>query len=249
MRTFLLATAFLTRVRVPASDNASDVGRAVRWFPAVGAALGTAGGLVGWGLGHVSGMPPLLAALLIVALGVWVTGAIHLDGLADMADGFGGGRSREDVLRIMRDPRVGAFGAIALILLIAVKATAIATLIERGALIRFLIAAPTLSRWTIGVLGACLPYARRDGGLGEVVTQQRDPVGLGIATACALVVSALTARRGAVYLWIVTGLVSAATGRLALRRIGGVTGDVFGANVEITETAVLVAAALITDRA
>jgi cobalamin 5'-phosphate synthase/cobalamin synthase len=193
-------------------------------------------------------MPPPIAALLIVALGAWVTGAIHLDGLADMADGFGGGRSREDVLRIMRDPRVGSFGAISLILLIAVKVTAIATLIERGAVTRFLIAAPTLSRWTISVLGAWLPYARREGGLGEVVTRQHDSFGLCIATACAVVVSALTARWGAVYLWIVTGLVSAAIGRLALRRIGGVTGDVFGANVELTETAMLVAAALISGR-
>lgn len=116
------------------------------------------------------GMPPALSAAVLVGLGAWVTGAIHLDGLADTADGFGGGRAREDVLRIMRDPTIGSYGAVAFVALVTTKMAALAALLERNTALPFLVAAPAMSRWTIVALGTWLPYARTEGRLGEVVT-------------------------------------------------------------------------------
>jgi adenosylcobinamide-GDP ribazoletransferase len=248
VKRLLVATTFLTRVPVPVVADASDVGRAARWFPLIGGALGGAGALAAWGLHDLIGMPPALSAMLLVGLGAWATGAIHLDGLADMADGFGGGRTRDDVLRIMRDPVIGSFGTIALLLVMALKAGALTTLLERDAALRFLVAAPALSRWTIVGLAAWLPYARPEGGLGQAVTGERDTTGLLLATAIAAVVTFAALRTNGLVSWALAALVMVALGRAARRRIGGVTGDVFGASVEMTETTVLVGAVLLTAR-
>ena len=249
MKAWLVATAFLTRVPVPIDANAADVGRAARWFPLVGAVMGGAAALAAQGLGQLTSMPSTLGALLLVGLGAWATGAIHLDGLADTADGFGGGRSRADVLRIMEDPVIGSCGAIVLLLVMTMKIGALATLLERHAAAPFLVAAPTLSRWTIVALSAWLPYARPEGGLGQAVTVQRDAAGIVSATAVTAVVTMITLRTNGLILWALTVLVMVALGRAARRRAGGVTGDVFGASVELTETAVLVGAVLLTGRA
>src|SRR5687768_13358515 len=132
---------------------------------------------------EVMDFPATLTATLVVGFGAWATGAIHLDGLADTADGFGGGRDREEVLRIMRDPLIGSYGAAALVFVVGVKVTAIAALLDRGAAFPFVVAAPAISRWTISALAAWLPYARTEGGLGRAVTHERDTIGLIVATA------------------------------------------------------------------
>jgi cobalamin 5'-phosphate synthase/cobalamin synthase len=244
-----VATAFLTRIPVPLVAEGVDVGRAARWFPLIGGALGGAGALAAWGLRDLIGMPPALSATLLVGLGAWVTGAIHLDGLADLADGFGGGRTRNDVLRIMRDPVIGSFGAIALVLVITTKVSALATLLERGGSLPFLVAAPALSRWTIVALAAWLPYARPEGGLGRAVTRDRNLTGLLAATAITTVIVVAMLRTDALLLWMLAVLMMVTLGRVARRRIGGVTGDVFGASVELTETMVLLGGVLLTGRA
>lgn len=243
-----MATAFLTRVPIPVSAGAADIGAATAWFPLVGGALGGAGSLVAWGLTEFIGAPSALTAMLMVGLGAWVTGAIHLDGLADTADGFAGGHSRDDVLRIMRDPVIGSYGAIALLFVVGLKVTAVAALLERGAALPFLIAAPAISRWTISLLAAWLPYARSHGGLGAAVTARRDHNGLLMATAITAVITTAALRFDAVVIWGMAALTAAGIVRAARRRIGGVTGDVFGASVEVTETVVLLSGALVTGR-
>jgi cobalamin 5'-phosphate synthase/cobalamin synthase len=248
VKAVLVATAFLTRVPVPVTAGAVDVGGAARWFPLVGAALGAAGALMAWTMTGTIGFPPMLTATLVVGLSAWVTGAIHLDGLADTADGFGGGHSREDVLRIMRDPVIGTYGGTALVIIIGVKITALAALLERDAALPFLIAAPAISRWTISVLAAWLPYARADGGLGHAVTHQRDTNGLIVATAITGLIALAALRTGALMAWTVAALTAAWVARAARQRIGGVTGDVFGASVELTETAVLLCGVVLTGR-
>ena len=248
MKALVVAIAFLTRIPLPIAADASDVGRAARWFPLVGAALGIVAALISLGLARMPSMPPVLGALLLVGAGAWVTGGIHLDGLADTADGFGGGRTPEDVLRIMRDPAIGSFGAIALLLVMGAKVAALATLLERHAAAQVLIAAPTLSRWTIVALGVWLPYARPEGGLGEAVTSRRDASGLVWATTVTAVVAMMALRVDGLILWACAGVVMVALGHTARRRIHGVTGDVFGASVELTETTVLVAAVLLVGR-
>lgn len=243
-----MAFALLTRVPVRVIAEPSDIGRAAHWFPFVGAALGGAGALAAWGLHYVKAMPPVLSALLLVGLGAWVTGAIHLDGLADMADGFGGGRTREDVLRIMRDPCIGAFGATALVLVVATKVMALSTLLEREVAIRFILVAPVLSRWTIVALATWLPYARVDGGLGHAVTSGSSFTRLPIGTVITLVIAGAVLGVDAVLPAVFAVLTMATCGLAARRRLGGVTGDVFGASVELSETAVLIAGVLVTGR-
>ena len=249
MKAWLVATAFLTRIPVPIDANASDVGRAACWFPLVGAAMGAVAALAAHGLGQLPSIPAPLGALLLVGLGAWATGAIHLDGLADTADGFCGGRSCADVLRIMEDPVIGSYGAIVLLLVLTMKIGALAILLERHAAAPFLVAAPTLSRWTIVALSAWLPYARPEGGLGQAVTAERGAASLVSATAVTAVVTMITLRTNGLILWALTALVMVALGRASRRRVGGVTGDVFGASVELTETAVLFGAVLLTGRA
>ena len=245
MKALLVATVFLTRIRLPVAAEAADVGRAARWFPLVGAGLGVVAALAAKGMAGIPGLPPILGALLLVGAGAWITGAIHLDGLADTVDGFGGGRSRDDVLRIMRDPVIGSFGAIALLLVMGSKVGALATLLERHTAVPVLLVAPTLSRWTIVALNAWLPYARPEGGLGGAITNHRGASALVWATAVTAVVTVMAVRAQGLILWACAVVVMAAFGFTARRRIQGVTGDVFGASVEVTEATVLVAAVLL----
>jgi adenosylcobinamide-GDP ribazoletransferase len=244
-----VAAAVLTRVPVPLVAGGQDVGRAARWFPLVGGAIGGAGALAAWAMRDVIGMPQTLSAALLVSLGAWMTGAIHLDGLADMADGFGGGRTRDDVLRIMRDPTIGSYGAVTLVAVVTMKVTALATLLERSAALPFLVAAPTMSRWTIVALGTWLPYARAEGGLGQAVTRAGGMTGLLVATAITAAIAFSALRTAAILPWAFATVLTVMLGRAARRRIGGVTGDVFGASVELAETTVLVAGVLLTGRA
>jgi adenosylcobinamide-GDP ribazoletransferase len=248
VRGVLVATAFLTRVPVPVVADAVDVGRAARWFPLIGGLLGGATALIAWTMTAVMDFPAALTATLVVGLGAWATGAIHLDGLADTVDGFGGGQDREGVLRIMRDPLIGSYGAAGLVFVIGVKVTAIAALLDRGAALPFVVAAPAISRWTISALAAWLPYARTEGGLGQAVTHERDTIGLVVATAVTALIAIGALRVDALIVWAFAALTAVWIARTARRRIGGVTGDVFGASVELTETSVLLCGVLLTGR-
>lgn len=241
------AVAFLTRIPVPARwvFTAEDVGRASPWFPVVGGLLGLALGGLGAALCGL-GAPPALAAALVLVASALLTGALHLDAVADMADGFGGGRTREDVLRIMRDHVIGAYGATALILLLAVQLTALGTLLDRGAALRYLVAALALGRWGAAPLSYWLPYARREGGLGAALTEFVGGRELFGASAAALLFVLGAAPGEALWLVAAAGLVTWRTGVAAHRRIGGVTGDVLGANTALVETAVLVAGVFLT---
>jgi len=241
-----VATALLTRVPVRVVAGAHEVGRAARWFPLVGGALGGTAALAAWGLRDVMGVPPSLSAALLVSFGAWITGAIHLDGLADMADGFGGGSTRDDVLRIMRDPAIGSYGAVTVATLITLKVTALATLLERNAALPFVVAAPVMSRWTIVALGTWLPYARVEGGIGQAVTRVSGLTGLLVATATTFAIAFAVLRTAAILPWTLAAVSALMLGRAAKSRIGGVTGDVFGASVELAETTALVGGVLLT---
>jgi adenosylcobinamide-GDP ribazoletransferase len=245
MNGMLAAVMFLTRVRVPASVARTPLGLATPWFPIVGAALGLAAVGVAAAMTRFTAAPPILTALCIVALGAWITGALHLDGLADTIDGFGGARDRDKVLAIMRDPRTGSFAVVALVLVIGIKANAIAELLRRNAYAGLLIAAPALSRWTVAPLGWWLPYARQDHGLGAAVTRSQTLPGVFVTTGVALAISFAAAGTRAVPLWGVATAITACAGMQARRRLGGVTGDVFGACVELVETGALTMAVLL----
>jgi len=253
------AIMFLTRIPVPwyRPDAPANLGRASVFFPVIGLGIGA----LQWGLlrgvhllaervsafsGHQYVFPAPLLSLLIVTLGVAITGALHLDGLADMADGFGGGRTREDVLRIMRDHSIGSYGAIALILVLAVKATSICLLIERNSAFPYLLAAPLLARWAIVPLAYFLPYARaEEGGLGTMM-ESAGLFQLLVSTLFTLgVVLWMGGWRGAICL-LTCMLASLWNARVSMRRIQGMTGDTLGANAEICEALALTAGCLLT---
>jgi cobalamin 5'-phosphate synthase/cobalamin synthase len=239
VRRLLVATAFLTRLPVPARGamGAAEVGRATVAFPVVGAALGAvlagAGGLL------ARALPAQVAAVLVVALEVVLTGALHLDGLADTADGLGGGRDAAHALQIMRDHAVGAYGGIALALALLLRVTAVAVLLAGAAAWVWLPVAGALARWILVLLARYGGAARPDGlgasvaaavGVWEVAGASALAVGLAVALAGALGLVAL----GAVGL---SGLLLAL---LCRRRVGGMTGDTLGAAAELAIAIVLV---------
>jgi len=237
MRSLGAAIAFLTRIPMPSAAlyGAVDVGKAARWFPLVGVLLGG----VYAGMLHVLSpvLPALVVAVLIVATEALLTGALHMDALADTADGFGGGRSREEILRIMRDHAIGSYGATALILLAALKITTIGALAGRPHATAYLILAPALGRWSILPLSRLLSYARETPGAVNHVGTLELVWGSILAAGAA----ALPGFWSGVVCWALVAALTACFGRFCFRRIGGITGDTLGANVEISACAVLLA--------
>lgn len=255
MTALLAAVGLLTRVPIRRAFTESEVARATAFYPLVGVAIGSAQVAALWiatvllpahvGVGGASRVPSTVLAVCIVTLAVWITGALHLDGLADTADGLGGGRSREDALAIMRDPRVGAYGAVAITLLLLFKVACLDALIEQRAAMIPLLAAPVAGRWAMSAVGWWLPYARADGGLGAVANGPVAGADLAMATAGATLLLAAVAGWRAVAFGAVAGSVTVAVGHACRRRIGGFTGDTLGATGELTESAIWLTAVVI----
>jgi adenosylcobinamide-GDP ribazoletransferase len=252
------AVMFLTRLPVPGEweFGAADVGRSMVFFPLVGAAIGAIQcGLLfsvvqafRWWEQHTGthhSIPATLVAVMAVALGALVTGALHLDGLADMADGFGGGRSKDDVLRIMRDHAIGAYGAVALLLLLGIKIASISFLIERGSAYRFLVVAPALARGSSVLLAYILPYARTDASGTGGAAQHVNGLEVLFSSAFAVTIAAAIGGWRGVAMLAVVGIASSWSAYVCNRKIQGVTGDTLGANVEICETLALAAGAFL----
>jgi adenosylcobinamide-GDP ribazoletransferase len=238
------AVAFLTRIPVGRllELDGDDVARAGPAFPLVGAAVGAAVGVVAAAL--AGPLPALVAAGLALAAGALLTGALHLDGLADTADALGA-RTRERALEIMRDHTIGVYGTVALVLDLLVKAAALAALAERERVLAFAVIAACVARATPVLIAAALPYARAGGGAGASLTRAAPwraalagAIGLGIAVAIA-------GRDGAV-LAAVAAIVAGAAPLACRRWLGGVTGDTLGAAAELAELAALVAAVALT---
>jgi adenosylcobinamide-GDP ribazoletransferase len=240
-RMLLVATGFLTRlpVRPVSSLPGGSFARAAVLFPVVGATLGALVGGVAVALALA--LPALLAAALAVALELAVTGALHVDGLADSADGLAG-RDADRSLEIMRDHAVGVYGASALALDLLAKVVALGALAESGAVLPVVVAF-ALSRAAPLPLAAILPYARPGAGTGRLLADhletRRAVAGVALAMLIAVAASGVWALPALACLALVTGTV----GALAGRRIGGVTGDVMGAAIELTATLALVLAA------
>lgn len=221
------------------------IGRGVWAFPIVGAVLGALGGGAYW-LGREIGLPALVAATLAIALLAFATGALHEDGLADTADGFGGGRTREAKLAIMRDSRTGAYGVLALVLITLLRVGALSALAGAQGFAA-LIAAAALGRGFAAMPMSMLPPARADG-LGHGAG--RAP---GFAACLALILAvalATAAAAGGALPWRSLGYAVTASffavlvvSVMAVRHIGGSTGDVLGAAILSGEAAALIALA------
>ncbi|MFZ5450782.1 MAG: adenosylcobinamide-GDP ribazoletransferase [Thermodesulfobacteriota bacterium] len=236
--TFPLALTFLTVLpwRGVGQVGPKDLARSMFWFPWVGLLLGL--GVWGALLGLQSLFPPAAAAALLLALTVLATRGLHLDGLADTVDGLGGSDSSEKSLAIMKDPRLGAFGAVSLFLALILKFAFFLAWAEKG-LGSGLILFPVLSRWGMVFLACLSPYARTEGGLGQAMTTGvSGRVVLG-ASLSALVLALLIAGLGGLVLLAAT---AGAVWLLSIyfqKRLGGITGDVLGAANEVLEIVVL----------
>ncbi len=236
--------AFLTCLPLPhaAPELRSGIALAAWTFPVVGALIGAFAALIYW-LGYTIGFHPFVAALLTVGATLTVTGALHEDGLADTADGFGGGRTRERKLEIMRDSRTGAFGVSALVLSILLRAAAISSLAEPALVAPALIAAHAGARAMLPLFMWLVPSARQDGLAAEA---GRPPQASVIANAL-LGLGALGLCLGPIGALIAVLLLAAAIALMAWlcnRQIGGQTGDVLGALEQIGEIQILLTASV-----
>ncbi len=237
-----LAAAFMLLTRLPVGWFAGnrvppDQAFCIWAYPVVGAAVGGIGALAYLLCARI-GMTPALAAVWTLAALLLATGALHEDGLADMADGFGGGRSPERKLEIMRDSRIGSFGALALLLSVAIRVVSVSALVQPGRVAPALVAAGALARGGIGLLLLALPPARPDGLAAALRERRPARTAMGPALAAAVAVALLPLRLalGAV---AAGGLAALALAALTRRQIGGYTGDVLGACAVVVECVVL----------
>lgn len=232
------AVQFLTVL--PVVDPGWEEGRLARasgWFPAAGLLVGAGAALV-W-LAAVAVLPAPAAAGLALAAGLLLTGGMHEDGLADTADGLGGGDTPARRLEIMADSRIGAHGAVALILSLGLRWAALAALGPWEGALALLIAA-TLGRAAMVPVAAALPYARTQG-LGRM-TEDAGGREVALALGLALVV-ALSGGGGGLLALLAAGVAAAALAAFLARRLGGTTGDALGAVEQVAETAALLALA------
>lgn len=234
MSGLLAAVRFLTVLPIPGASSPRALARSVAWFPAVGVVLGAA--LVGLDALLQRAFPPVLTAALLVTALTLLTGSLHLEGLADAADGLFGGHTVEDRLRIMRDPTVGSYGVIAVALVLLVKTAAIASLPE--ARWPALLLCPALGRWSMAWAIVSFPYARREG-LGTAF--RAGPLALSFASLTVFVAVAALFQVRAIAPLVTTALAAMIATGLMLRRIPGLTGDCYGALDEVSETAALLA--------
>jgi adenosylcobinamide-GDP ribazoletransferase len=249
IRQLTLAVTFLTGIPLPVRGEVTpaELWRSMGWYPLVGLALGAAA----WGLysGLLVLLPGLVAAVLVVLALEVLTRGLHMDGLMDTADGLFSGAPRERALEIMKDSQVGAMGVVAAILIVLLKVAALAALTRADA------AAPLLVGWAAARTLPSIdvyawPYARR-AGTGEAFTREHSPGPVVLAAALlggALVASAIVsiAVGGAAGWWAGAAIAALAIGvtllvqAAAAKRLGGLTGDVYGMGIQLAEAAALV---------
>lgn len=233
----LLALEFLTVVRLRPQRGGPErgsVGESLLWFPIVGLAIGACLVATEWLASLL--WPPPVAVALVLAANAALTGGLHLDGLADCADGILGGHTPEQRLAIMRDSRIGTFGVLAVALVLLIQFAALSAL-PSDALRAALLAAPLLGRLAMVVCIRVFSYVRPSG-LGFWYKQELSPPLLaGAAVIAVTLLSATTAGSG--FMLLPSLLIALGAATFSARRIGGVTGDVYGACGVLVETAVM----------
>lgn len=232
------AFGLLTRLPLPETETGDrrNLARAVWAFPVAGAVVGALGALA-WIAAQFAGFGLALSAGLAIAIQVLATGALHEDGLADFADGMGGGRDREHKLAIMRDSRVGAYAVVALMLVLGLRWGAIAGL-PLHIVLAGLICAAVLGRLAMVALLASLSPAR-DEGLGAMVARPPRRAVLAAFVIAGLVVVLHMPSMLALWVTAAAAVAAIAVALVARRAIGGYTGDVLGAAGLLAETAAL----------
>jgi adenosylcobinamide-GDP ribazoletransferase len=233
---------FCTRLPLlPATPlTGNSLSRAAWAFPVAGILVGLIGAIV-YGIAHRLGLPPWPAAALSVAATMLATGCLHEDGLADTADGFGGGNTREQKLAIMRDSHIGAYGVCALAMSLLLRVGALASLPSAHAVVWALIASQAAARATMPALMLLLPPARGDGLSHDAGRPPGEAVAAAAVIGFLILALCLHFGHGLLALILLAAIV-ALVAWFATRQIGGQTGDVMGALEQVSEIAVLLVA-------
>lgn len=239
------AIGFLTILPVAPRDATCGLASARAWFPAVGLVLGATLASADWllrsgysmvGQGD-SAAPPLLSAAVLTVLLVILTRALHLDGFMDCCDALFGGFDRKRRLEILRDPHVGAFAVVGVVGLLLLKASAVLALPQAGRL-WILMLFPCLSRWAVVLAMELFPYVRR-GGIGTPFLNNTRRWQVAFALSVTVIAALVIGGPVGLALAAVASMVAWSVGAWASKQLGGVTGDVYGAVIEISEVAVL----------
>lgn len=244
MQGFRFAMSFLTIFPVGLSQRVDDqvFGKSVKYFPVIGLIIGLLLAAV-----YIVASPRLseLATSAVIVVGLLIiTRAFHLDGLADTFDGLLGGRDKEHALAIMKDSRVGSFGVVAVVSVIALKIVLLASVSEElkvGAIIAF----PIIGRWAASYAASTQPYARSGGGLGSAFIEGSSKRGLLLSSIVASAAAAVFLKAFFIVAFVAAFIFVIAFMRSVKKKIGGVTGDILGASIELTETVVLFTMAVV----
>jgi adenosylcobinamide-GDP ribazoletransferase len=234
MKRFAAALQFLTVLPVSCRCDERELGRSALLFPVIGLLIG--GGIVLLNHALSAVLPPLVVNVLLVVAMLAISGGLHMDGLADTADGFLSSRPRERILEIMKDSRTGAMGVIAVVCVLGLK---MAALVSMPSHLRWptLLLMPLAGRCALVIEMAALPYARPEGGLGAVFASNKSAIDPFLAVAvmaaagyCAMGRLGLISAGAAVALTLAFSF-------WCRRKIGGFTGDTLGAACELAELA------------
>lgn len=223
------------------SISEAELAKAAAFFPLVGVIVGGGAALVFTLLQLL--LPVPASVLCAIVFAAFITNGFHEDGLADAFDGFGGGWTKDRVLEIMRDSRIGTYGTLVLIFLVIGKLTLLSSL-PQGQIWRWLIVAHTAARWTILPLCAWLPYARAEG-QGKLVAKQVGALEIVTGTVTLLVTFLLIPWRPALAVFLVTSLVMLLSGLYFRARLQGITGDCLGAANQLTEVGLYMTAVIL----
>lgn len=248
MQELIAGLTFFTRLPLPVRFMPAQpmpLAALVWTFPLAGLLVGLLSGTV-YGLLHATGLSIALTTVLTVLFQILLTGALHEDGLADTADGLFGGKDKSQRLAIMRDSRIGSFGALALILSVALRTEALRSIVTPATVLTAMMAAGILSRGMIGLLMATLPGARDDGLAAWAGRPAR--TSLFTCLGLTLLLTLFLANITGLLLLIAALLTTALIGWVAYRTIGGVTGDIYGAMQQCIEIVTLILCTLLLPR-
>jgi len=242
---FRIAGAFLTIFPVAQELEMTPerLARSMAFFPAVGLSLGLMLVFLNWMLAPLIPLAVLDCLLLLILISV--TGALHLDGIADLIDGLAGGKDREGVLRIMKDSRVGAIGVVGLVMVLLLKYLSLyhVPLEHKYAALMFM---PAAGRWIQVALAGVCRYIRDEGGTGGVFVDNVGEREMLIATVTLALAAVILFGLKGLLLTLLIGGVGLLLWRYFEKRLGGVTGDVLGAATEIVEVASLILILVLT---
>ena len=240
---FLVALRFLTIIPMPLRRevSAEEIGRSIGYFPVVGVVIGLILAAINWLLGLL--LPPAVVNVLLIVSLIVLTGALHLDGVADTCDGIGGHKSAEARWQAMQDSRAGGFGIVGVSGLLLVKYVSLNSVPETLVMATLLLM-PVLSRWTMVFALFSYPYAKPSG-LGKAFKQEANWQKLLPATVVALAVATILFRLAGLAIMAGVWVIVAALAAYLKRRFSGLTGDTYGAINEVAEVGVLILVGLL----